>query len=290
METILVTGASGRTGRRIIGKLVRDNRRVRAFVRRPEVVTELESLGVAECVVGTLEREADLARAIDGADIVLHVCPPMHPQEDAIAKTMIRLSVASGVTLFALYSVLHPVIDVPHHRRKLEAEQALIDSGLPYVILQPCRYMQHLNAIWQQVLADGIHAMPFSTQSRFSLVDLEDVAEATARVLGDAGHAYATYQLAGPDLLSMQDCAARISAALGREVTAEARSEEEFCRVALASGFPAERIANMTIMNAHYTAHGLAGNAHVLKWILGREPTRFDGFLRRELVRAPQDG
>ena len=46
---------------------------------------------------------------------------------------------------------------------------------------------------------------------------------------------------------------------------------------------PAERIEVMTKMNAHYDAHGLVGNPNVLRWLLGREPTRFAEFVRREL-------
>jgi hypothetical protein len=46
---------------------------------------------------------------------------------------------------------------------------------------------------------------------------------------------------------------------------------------------PAERLETMCLMNAHYDAHGLIGNPNVLRWILGREPTRFADFVKREL-------
>jgi hypothetical protein len=39
----------------------------------------------------------------------------------------------------------------------------------------------------------------------------------------------------------------------------------------------------MSRMNAHYDNHGLIGNPNVLRWILGREPNDFAGFVRREL-------
>ena len=284
MSTILVTGASGRTGRRIIERLVAQNQRVRAFVRRPEAARELMQAGVADCVLGDLEREEDLRRALADVGGVLHICPPMHPAEDKIAATMIGIAEAQGVERFVLYSVLHPLADVPHHRRKLEAEHALINSKLAYTILQPCRYMQHLNAIWAQVRDAGLHPMPFDSKARFSLVDLQDLAEATARVMAEPGHDYATYQLAGSVRLSMEDCAATLAGLLGREVKAVARSDEEFRRGAQAAGVAAARIEGMSVMNAHYTAHGLSGNANVLRWLLGREPTSFADFVKRELM------
>ncbi len=284
MNTILVTGASGRTGRRAISQLIARNQQVRAFVRRPEAARELLDMGVADCVMGDLEQESDLRRALRDVGSVLHICPPMHPAEDKIAERMIRLSEAQGVERFVLYSVLHPLVDVPHHRRKLDAEHALLNSSLAYTILQPCRYMQHLNAIWAQVRDHGLHPMPFDSKARFSLVDLHDLAEASAKVLVEPGHDYATYQLAGPERLSMEDCAAILSGVLGRDVKAVARSDDEFRRGAQAAGMPAERIEGMAVMNAHYTAHGLSGNPNAMRWLLGREPTHFAEFVKRELM------
>ena len=284
MSIILVTGASGRTGRRVISQLIARGQPVRAFVRRQEAAQELMAIGVADCFLGDLEREDDLRRALAGVGRVLHICPPMHPAEDKLAATMIGLCEAQGVERFVLYSVLHPLADVPHHRRKLEAEHALINSKLAYTILQPCRYMQHLNAIWPQVRDAGLHPMPFDSEARFSLVDLHDLAAATARVMAEPGHDYATYQLSGPARLSMEDCAATLTGLLDREVTAIARSDEEFRRGAQASGMAPARIEGMSVMNAHYTAHGLSGNQNVLRWLLGREPTGFADFVKRELM------
>jgi uncharacterized protein YbjT (DUF2867 family) len=208
----------------------------------------------------------------------------MHPQEDAIARTMIELAGEVPVARFVLYSVLHPLLaDVPHHDRKLQAERALVDSGLNYTILQPGRYMQHLAVIWKAVLATGVHSMPFSTASRFSLTDLSDLAEASARIMTEDGHDAATYQLAGPDALSQDDCAAILTRVLGRPIRAVAKPLEEFQRDAAAAGLPAERITGMTRMNRHYDGHGLIGNPNVLRWILGREPGRFADYVVREL-------
>jgi len=150
-KPILVTGASGRTGKRIVTAL-RGRARVRAFVRRPETRDELMTMGVAEVIVGDLFDEAALAPAVAGAGQVLHICPPMHPQEDELARRITDLCIDNGIGRLVLYSVLHPHIDVPHHRRKLAAEGYLIESGLPYTILQPCRYMAHVIPIWKTIL------------------------------------------------------------------------------------------------------------------------------------------
>ena len=283
-KPILVTGASGKTGQRVVASIVKKGGSVRAFVRRPEAGNLLRQAGASEITVGDMMDHDSLRRAMTGARQVLHICPPMHPKEDAIARTMIGLAGELLVDRFVLYSVLHPLLaDVPHHDRKLQAERALVDSGLNYTILQPGRYMQHLAVIWKAVLAIGVHSMPFSTAARFSLADLSDLAEAAARIMTEPGHEAATYQLAGPDALSQDDCAGILTKVLGRSILAVAKPLEDFRRDAAAAGMPAERIEVMSKMNAHYDAHGLVGNSNVLRWILAREPTRFAEFVVREL-------
>ena len=285
MKHTLVTGANGRTGRRVVAKLVAGGVKVRAFVRREDAAAEMMSMGVADCTVGNLEHTSDLIKAVRGIQQVVHICPPMHPEEDRIGFNLIAAAQETGVELFVEYSVLHPVIEVPHHRRKLAVEAALIDSNMPYVILQPARYMQHLNTIWAGVQSDAKHVLPFSTQTRFSLVDLEDLADCVAKVVREPRHAFATYQLAGPQPLSMEDCAREISALLGRHIEAVERDAEAVRNAAEAAGMPAQRIEAMATMNRHYSAHGLVGNPNVLRWLLGREPTTYADFVRRELLR-----
>jgi uncharacterized protein YbjT (DUF2867 family) len=283
-KPILVTGASGKTGRRVVAAIAERGGTVRAFVRRAEAGAELRQNGAAEVAVGDLTDNESLRRAVQGAGQVLHICPPMHPQEDVIARTLIDLSRDAGVRRFVLYSVLHPILsDVPHHDRKLQAERHLVDSGVPFTILQPGRYMQHLVPIWKTVLATGVHSMPFSVTSKFSLVDLADLAEATARVMTEPGHEGATYELAGPNALSQNDVAAILSELLDRPIRAQAKPDEQMRKEAAAAGMPAERINTMSQMNAHYDRHGLIGNPNVLRWILGRELNDFASFVRREL-------
>jgi len=283
---VLVTGASGRTGRRVIGELLKRKARVRAFVRREEAGEELKALGVSEIALGDILDKDALRQAIAGTGQIVHICPPMLQQEDTLAQWMIEMAADAKVGRFILYSVLHPVLDdVPHHARKLVAEHHLIESGLPYTILQPGRYMQHLTPIWNTLLETGVHAMPFSTKIRFSLTDLQDLAEATALVATQDGHESATYQLAGPQPLSQDESAVILSELLGRPIHAAALPLADVLKKAAASGMAAERVENMRLMNEHYDRQGLIGNPNVLTWLLGRPPGTFPAFVRRELLK-----
>lgn len=286
---VLVTGASGRTGRRVVSALAKTQIQVRAFIRRAEAIAEMEALGADQTALGDLFDRESLDDAVAGCGQVLHICPPMHPKEAELARTVTDLCQRHGVGRMVLYSVLHPLaIEVPHHARKLAAEQYLVASGQPYTILQPARYMQHLVPIWNRVLETGVHDMPFGIESRFSVVDLGDLAVAAAIVLSSDGHESATYQLAGPQALNQRDMAGIISEAVGRPVQARAKGLDEFRRDAAAAGMATDRIETMCVMNQHYDTHGLTGNANVLRWLLGRDPTDFRTFVERDLAGKSQ--
>ena len=282
---VLVTGASGKTGSKVVAALSKRKAKVRALIRRIEAADKMKQIGAAETVLGDFFDDDSLRAAIDGCACVIHICPPMNPNETDIARRMTDHCLAAGTEHLILYSVLYPLIkDVPHHNNKLEAERYLINSGQNYTILQPSRYMQHLIPIWNQVMATSIHAMPFSVETKFSLVDLNDLAEATGIVATNDGHNGATYQLAGPEQLNQTDVVHILSKLTGVDIRAKAKPLEEFRDGAEASDMPTARIETMMAMNRHYNTHGLIGNPNVLRWILGRPLTTFAEFVKRDIL------
>lgn len=279
---VLVTGANGRTGRPIISALAEKGATVRAFIRSEEQFGELEAIGASEFAVGDMGDSRSVDAALSGCDKLVHIGPPMHPDEVDFTNNFIESAKSNGLEHFIYYSVMHPLRrDVRHHRLKLDAEENLIESGLTYTIVQPCRYMQHLEPIWQKVLGEGVHAMPFDIDKKFSVVDLEDLAEAVAIVAGRSSDSYATYELAGPEPLSQRDMAAVISRVTGHAIEARATPLDTMKKAAAAKGFSDDKIEQMGIMNEHYDRHGFPGNPHVLRSILGRDPTTFEAYVRR---------
>ncbi len=280
-KPLLLTGANGRTGRHILQAMVAKGVPVRAFIRDASQETELLELGAAECAVGDMMDEESIRAAVQGAGKILHIGPPMHPEEIAITQRFIDAGSKAGIEHFIYYSVMHPLRrEVRHHRLKLNAEEALIESGLTYTILQPARYMQHLDPIWPRVVEQGVHAMPFDTQKLFNIVDLNDLAEACAVVAASDQHYFATYELAGPDALSQEDMVATISAVIGKPVRAEAVTLEQVAEKAKASGASDDRVEQMVIMNRHYDAHGFRGNPNVLQYLIGRPANRYASYVK----------
>ena len=284
--TILLTAANGRTGGAVLAALAKAGADVKVFIRDERQWPALEELGAASFAVGDMEVASTIDAALASCESIVHIGPPMHPNEVEITSRFIDAALAHGVSRFVYYSVMHPLRRaVRHHRLKLDAEETLIESGLPYTIVQPIRYMQHLALIWNKVLETGVHLMPFNVDVKFNVADLRDLAEATAIVATQPGHLYVTYELAGPEALSQRDMAAVISRVLGSQVRAEALSLEQMEKNARAAGASDDRIEQMLTMNRHYDQFGFRGNPNVLRWLLAREPNTFENYVRRLAAR-----
>jgi uncharacterized protein YbjT (DUF2867 family) len=279
---ILVTGASGKTGRAVVAALARGGAAVRALVRHPSQIEVLTNLGAGEVVPADMRLAPELRRAVENVRAVYHICPNVHPEEVEIGRRVITAAKAADVEYLVLHSVLHPQTEqMPHHWSKLRVEEALLESGLDFTILQPAAYMQNLLAGWELISEGGVLRNPYPAKTRLSLVDLEDVAEAAVRVLTRGGHSAAIYELAGTPPLTQTQVAATLSEALGRPVRAEAESVEGWESRARASGLGDHPRATLIKMFQYYERHGLIGNPNTLRWLLGREPTTLFEFARR---------
>ena len=280
--TILVTSTNGRTGRPVVKALASQGVNVRAFIRDPGQEADLKQLGDSECAVGDLEAKGTLMEALDGCDKVVHIGPPMHSKEIEISEFVIDCAKAHGLDHFIYYSVMHPLRrEVRHHRLKLDVEEKVIESGLPYTILQPCRYKQHLEPIWKRVCEDGIHAMPFDVTKKFNVVDLLDLADAVATVSSSSDHLYVTYELAGPESLSQEDMVKIISDEIGKEIEAKEISLDDLEQTGREKGLSEDRNKQMKIMNGHYSHHGFLGNPKVLEMVIGRPSKTFKQYVKR---------
>src|SRR5688572_26940387 len=153
---------------------------------------------------------------------VYHICPNMSPDETVIGNLVISAARESGVEHFVYHSVLHPQVEkMTHHWQKMRVEEMIFESGLPFTILQPAPYMQNLLAGWKSIIAVGVLRVPYSVDSKFSFVDLEDVAEAAKIILTEPNHKNAIYELVGTLPHSHVEVAEILSHALKRDVRAE---------------------------------------------------------------------
>ena len=279
---ILVTGSAGKTGRAIIQALVKGGESVRVLAHRPEQVARLEALGVDNALVGDMLDPVGVARTAKGVRAIYHIAPNVSPNEVTIGRNIIDAARSANVERFVFHSVLHPQIEaMPHHWQKLRVEEMLFESGLFFTILQPTIYMQNILAHWDQIIKDGIYPVPYSPESRLSMVDLDDVAQVAVIALTEPGHQNAVYELVGIAAMSQTDVAHMLSEQLHRPVTVKIVPREDWERNARASGLGEFQIATLIKMFQYYGTYGFTGNSNVLSQLLRRQPTSFPDFVKR---------
>ena len=276
---LLITGAGGKTGKALIRALSKAEG-VCAFVRREEYIPVAKSLGAENVIVGDMGDEATVRSAMTGVRAVYHICPNMSPDELVVGNLVIGEAQKAGIQHFVYHSVLHPQTEkMNHHWQKLRVEEMIFESALPFTILQPAPYMQNLLAGWESILDEGVLRVPYSVHSKFSFVDLEDVAEAARIVLSEPNHKNVVYELAGTVPMSHLEVAEILSRMLKREVRAEELGISDW-KIG-AKGLSEYAIENLIKMFAYYDRWGLVGNPNVLKWVLRRNPTSLEGFSDR---------
>ncbi|SHM99063.1 Uncharacterized conserved protein YbjT, contains NAD(P)-binding and DUF2867 domains [Cryptosporangium aurantiacum] len=255
-----VTGAAGKTGRAVLAALAARGVPTRALVRPGRSAA---GLGATETVHADLRDAGQVATALDGVSAVYVVAPNVHPSEASIVENVL----AAGVPRVVYHSVLHPAVEaMPHHWAKARAEELLVASDVDWTVLQPCAYAQNFRP------ADVLR-VPYSVDTRFAFVDLLDVAFVAARVLTEDGHSYATYELAGPELLSVADVAALWG------VRAEREDLNEWYLDTPLRGYARDALGAMF---TYYDEHGLPGNPRVLASLLGRPPATVADVFARE--------
>jgi uncharacterized protein YbjT (DUF2867 family) len=282
---ILITSANGNQGKRLIPSLLGAGHQVRACVRTEASARVLRELGAQQVLVGDLADSAFIAEAVRGVEALYHVGPTLHRAERAIGLAMVDAARTAGVGHFVFSSVLHAITtDLIQHEIKRDLEEHLLSSGMRFTILQPANYM--LPHRLKSVFEEDVFRLSWSLDRRQSMVDLDDVAEVAALVLTKPDcHAAATYELAGPGTFTGHDICQLLSKVLGRPVRVERIDAGAFIRARMGDSDPStldHQLRMIRAIEARYSSHDFVGNPNVLTWLLGRPPTTFEAFVRKE--------
>ena len=279
---VLMIGTTGEFASLAIPAFKRKGIRIKGLVRNEHSQGKAIKNGADETVTGDLEDPDSLLAALDGADAVFHLNPAFDENESQLGRNMVRAAQNAGVKKFIFSSVYHPSLSLVNHAAKRPVEEALFESNLTFVILQPAMFMQTLAASWPAITKTRTLALPYSQYAKMSYVDYRDVAEAAALALIGNDLDYGTFELCSGDCLDRFQLAEMITSILHIPFQAQDIPFETFSATTkLPDGYLKE---GMRAMFAHYDRYGFhGGNSFVLKSILGHHPRTMQNYIT-ELV------
>jgi NAD(P)H dehydrogenase (quinone) len=221
MTTIAVTGATGSVGRRV-AELVTDLH-PRLLVRDPSRAPELAGATVTRA---SYDDFALCLEALRGVDLLLMVSASESRTRREEHRTFIGAAAEAGVGHIVFTSFVGAAPDAAFTlgRVHFDAEQAIRESGMAYTFLRDNFYLDVLPHFAD---AEGVIRGP-AGDGLVAAVARADVADVVAVVLRSPGdHAGATYELTGPDAMTLTDAAERAGRVLGRSLRFEDESVED---------------------------------------------------------------
>jgi uncharacterized protein YbjT (DUF2867 family) len=264
---IVVTGATGNTGRPL----------VEALAAAGEDVTAV-SRGEADFPAGVRHRVADLAEpaslesAFAGADRLYLLTR----EQGLDLAPVVKAAKAAGIGRIVLLSSERAATRLDEEQRAYE--NAVTESGLEWTILRPGGFASNALLWSQPVREHRTVTAPFGDVG-LPVVDPLDIAETAAAALTREGHAGKAYTLSGPALITPRQQTEAIAAAIGEPVAFVEQTRAE-AHEQLLQFWPEEVVeASLDVIgNPNEAERRISPD---IEQVLGRRPRTFAEWARR---------
>lgn len=215
LPSLAITGSTGVLGGMVAGLVADAGVPQRLLVRRPDKAPAFP--GSTVHAFSYEDREAS-AEALAGVRTLFMVSAPESESRMAQHRTFIDAAAAAGVghVVYTSFLAAAPDATFTLAREHWETEEHIKSSGMGWTFLRDSFYIDFMDAL---VGDDGVIRGPAGI-GRAAIVARADVAAAAAAVvLNPETRRNASYDLTGPESLSMADIAATLGAARGATVT-----------------------------------------------------------------------
>jgi NAD(P)H dehydrogenase (quinone) len=282
---VLVTGATGHTGRAAIDTALKLGLQVRALVHTDDARTAaLRARGI-EVATGDLSDIDSVRPALEGVRSAYFVYPIRPGIIDATAYFS-EAAKEAGVGAIVNMSQISARRDSKSHAAQDHwvAERIFDWSGIPTTHLRPTFFAEWLlyPRAAELIKEHKRIAVPFET-ARHAPIAAEDQGRLIAHILADPGpHAGQTYKLFGPVDMDYYGIAAAVSEALGTSITYTPISIEEFSRyLEEKQHYPPFFVQHLAAVSQDCRDGLFAGTNDVIERITGEPPMTVRTFVSR---------
>jgi NAD(P)H dehydrogenase (quinone) len=272
---IAVTGATGGLGGRVARRLAERRAAQRLVVRDPARAPELAG---AEVETGSYDDGEGLRRAFDGTRTLFMVSASEAPDRVRLHANVVDAAVAAGVerVVYTSFFGAAPDCTFTFGRDHWHAEEHIRASGLGYTFLRDNLYIDFVPLM---VGADGAIRGP-AGDGRVAAVARDDIADvAVAALLGD-GHEGRSYDMTGPEALTLAEVAEELSRAAGRTIRYQAETLEEAYASRASYGAPGWEVDGWVTTYVAIANGDLQEVSGDVAAVAGHPPMRLAEFLR----------
>jgi len=283
---ILVTGATGKLGSKVVESLLKSvpASDLAVSVRNPERAEGLRARGV-EVRHGDFDHPETLNRAFAGIERLLIISADgdneLRIQQHINA---VKAAERAGVKFIAYTSLANATesknLMAPLH---VATESAIIKSGIPYSFLRNNWYLENEIGSIQGAMA-GAPWVTSAGNGKVGWALQQDYADAAAAVLVGNGHENTVYELSGP-LFTQAELASALGQVLGKEIPVQQVSDEEYAEIMKGSGVPDSAIPIVVGIQQSIRNGSLAVESNDFEKVLGRPVTSINEALT-QLVQA----
>jgi uncharacterized protein YbjT (DUF2867 family) len=280
---IAVTGATGQLGGRVARRLAARGTAQLLVVRDPARAPELPGATVARA--GFADAAA-VRTALRGVRTVLMVSASESPDRLRHHRAFVDAAAAAGVEHLVYTSFLGAAADATftHARDHWHTEEHIRAAKMGFTFLRDNLYADFLPALAGD---DGVIRGP-AGRGRVAAVALDDIADAATVVLGDpAAHDGRTYDLTGPEALTLDEVAGILTGATGRTVTYHPETVAEAYRSRAVHQAPGWLVEAWVSTYTAIAAGELATVTDAVTTLTGRPATSLAALLAPENRRIP---
>ena len=311
---VLVTGATGFVGRAVLPKLTQAGHQVRILLRPSPASPRLPTGVSVEVGLSSLMDERGLRADLLGVEAILHLAggegqgsrADLALSDAEATRTLVEAASQGGVRriLFLSHLGADRASAYPVLQAKALAEDAIRRGVVPYTIVRSAVAYgpeDHFTTSLATTLAlaPGFFFLPSGGTTPLQPLWIEDLATALAWALDEDGLVGRTYEVGGPEILTLRDVVGMVmSAARIRRVLVEARPWA--VRALVRAGEALLPRPPFTPFWIDYLAAGRTAALDTLPRAFGLQPSRMQdnlGYLRRRNWRrewlrrhARQDG
>ncbi len=223
-SNILVTGATGKTGRKVVEGLIKENQNVRLGTRRNDPAFDWDN-------------SSTWLNALTGMDKVYIVYYPDLAVPGALKAIQELMEVAKKTSVKKVV-----LLSGKGEKEAERCEQVVANSGLDYTLVRASWFNQNFSEsfLLDPILAGHV-ALPMP-EAKIPFVDTSDIAEVVVKVLLDDSHNGKTYEITGPRTLTFKEVVNEIAEGLGKPISFQSVSLEAYNSLMKSAGLPSDYI------------------------------------------------